>query len=144
MASDQRTIIYAPTVYEQRDEVVREAFFQWVFLTGNITLYVDEVYSVVYKQDIPFYYHAIFTQGREFGITCISSSQRPKDIPQVILSEAERLYIFRLTLAQDRKKVKEIIPINDKVILPAKEFLYSTEQSTTLRRITVRLPLQSQ
>lgn len=103
-------VIYAPTWEEQWDykpEAVEE-FFRWIFHRENTMLYVDEVMRVSRGDVIPSYYLACVTQGREIGVGVISSTQRPKKIPQVILSEAEHYYVFPLQLSQDRDRVLEV------------------------------------
>jgi hypothetical protein len=114
MRANVPRMIYAPDHSELIDEGACNTFFQWVYINKNRTLYVDEVYSVTKRNEIPQYYHAILTRGREYNIRTISSSQRPSLIPQVILSETDHAYIFRLLLLPDRKKIKSMFPLSDK------------------------------
>jgi energy-coupling factor transporter ATP-binding protein EcfA2 len=120
--------IYAPSIKEIRDHDFWEAFFQYAYKLGNCQVYVDEVYSITDGDDIPDWYHACLTRGREKKVSVFSSSQRPVKIPQVILSEAEHTYTFRLQLKQDRQKVEQTTGLDaEKIIaLPKHKFFHTT------------------
>lgn len=124
--SGERRIIYAPTAEELRDERFTEAFFRWVYMRKNTFCYVDEVYAVTERDEMPDHYHALMTRGRERNSGVLSASQRPIKIPNTILSESERWYMFRLTMPPDRKKVQESIGVPEETLarLPKQEFLY--------------------
>ena len=120
-------LIYRPNIKEVRDEKIIDAFFFWVYERQRTCLYIDEVFAVVSGNSIPDGYHACLTRGRERDITLISSTQRPKRIPQEILSEAENLYIFKLRLENDRDKIEEIIGDTEENLiknLPNRYFIY--------------------
>jgi energy-coupling factor transporter ATP-binding protein EcfA2 len=109
-------ILYAPNKDELNDDYY-EAFFQWCFQrapeNGKFvqSVYVDEVTALTRNNDIPDWYKALLTRGRDRGIEVISSSQRPTGIPQWILSEAEYQFVFRLQMKQDRIKMGETISL---------------------------------
>lgn len=123
-------VVYSPRISEMNDEKIWDNFFQWVYLRKNTLLFIDEVYSVTSKWSIPLYYKAILTRGRERGITCLSATQRPKDIPQELMSESEQFYIFRLQMPQDRKRISDIIPLPDDEMrnIQKKQFYYIDTQ----------------
>ena len=100
--------VYVPPVDIQDAPEKQDEFFWILYQRGNCTVYIDEVYSVCNGNVMPPYYKAILTRGRERGITCLSSTQRPKSIPQVLMSESEHFYIFRLQLDQDRERVNTL------------------------------------
>lgn len=106
-------VIYAPTAAELRDETFHEAFFRLCYDRGNTTVYVDEVYGVTDRQEIPPSYHAILTRGRELHVPVISATQRPRALPQVILSETDLFVVFNLQLEQDRERIAKTIPVDD-------------------------------
>lgn len=110
-----------------------ERFFEWIFRRGNTTVYVDETYLVTRGDEMPRYYHACLTQGRELGIATWSATQRPMRIPQVVLSEAEHTYAFRLQLPQDRNKVEAITGIDRELLngLPKFHFYYCAPESSS-------------
>jgi len=134
-------LIYAPGHAEQRDTVAVNEFFRWVYERRRTALYVDEVYRVCRRAEIPEFYHAILTQGREYDITTLSSMQRPKLIPQVVLSESGHFYVFRLLLEPDREKVKETLgfPTERQQALRTHQFLYATETGARMGPIRLRL-----
>ena len=125
-------LIYAPNAEELRDELYIEGFFRWVYKRRHTTLYVDEVYGVTNHEIIPPSYHACLTRGRELGISTFSATQRPKLIPQTVLSESEHYYIFRLLLPQDKKKVREIIGVTESQTdrLSKYEFYYANNEGS--------------
>lgn len=121
-------MIYAPCPDEFEDVDAISDFFKFAYFRGNTTVYVDEIYSVCSAGGrIPKWYKLCFTQGREMGVSTISSTQRPKDIPQVALSEAEHWYIFQLLMEQDREKVSATLPVPDEAMqkLRPHQFIYA-------------------
>lgn len=139
--SKQDRIIYAPNHAELRDSETMEAFFKWVYDRTNTTAYIDETYSVTNGDDIGHYYQACLTRGRERGISVFSSTQRPMSIPQEILSESEHFFIFTLSLPQDRKKIREIVPLSDDSIrgLHKREFFYATSDGSLSNKLTLSI-----
>lgn len=121
-------LIYAPIASELRDEDFHEAFFRWIYERKNTLLYVDEVYAIAYRQDIPDSYHACLTRGRTRNISVISATQRPKDIHPVILSENENFFIYRLQLSQDKEAIRKTIGLDEDLIskLKKREFYHWT------------------
>lgn len=91
----------------EKDFDVYDRFFEWILTRGNTVVWVDEVYDVTDGQEIPRGYRACITEGRSLGVGVWSCSQRPMKVPNVIFSEAEHFFVFRLRLGGDRKKVAE-------------------------------------
>lgn len=120
--------IYAPSISEIRNHDYWEAFFNYAYKLGNCQVYVDEVYAITDGDEMPDWYHACLTRGREKKVSVFSSSQRPVKIPQVILSEAEHTYTFRLQLKQDRQKVEQTTGLDANRILelPKYKFFHTT------------------
>jgi hypothetical protein len=127
-------------IYRPSHDVLREwndngsdidKFFEWIFRRGNTTVYVDESYLITNRDELPRYYHACLTQGRELEIATWSATQRPMGIPQVILSESEHTYAFRLQLPQDRAKVEAMTGIDRELLngLPVFNFYYCTSDA---------------
>lgn len=101
-------IIYRPSHDELNPEYYNE-FFRWCYNRGNCVVWIDEVMGVCKNAfDIPEYYRAILTRGRELHVAAWSLSQRPSMIPQVIISEATHLFVYDLNLPQDRQKMVEV------------------------------------
>jgi hypothetical protein len=104
--------IYAPNVKEHNNENYWDAFFHACYRKKKIQIYVDEVYAVTKRNEIPDWYQACLTRGRQQGTSTYSATQRPKEIPQVVMSEAEHNYIFRLKMPQDREKVEKMTGVS--------------------------------
>ena len=119
--------IYAPVASELRNPDYWEAFFRYVYERKGTFCYVDEVYAVTDRDDMPPHYHAILTRGRERGNGLLSSTQRPMQIPSVIMSESEHWYVFRLSMPGDKKKVQDTIGVPADSIgeLEKRRFFYS-------------------
>lgn len=101
-------IIYRP-VWEELAEEFYNAFFRWCYERGNTIVWVDEVMSVCPNAHrIPEFYKAILTRGRELNVAAWSITQRPANIPLVIMSESTHFFVFDLNLEEDRKRLTEI------------------------------------
>jgi hypothetical protein len=48
----------------------------------------------------------IAKEGRKYGLTCVLATQRPRDIPQDVLSQLGTLFVHRLTNEHDRQTVE--------------------------------------
>ncbi len=48
----------------------------------------------------------IAKEGRKYGLTCVLATQRPRDVPQDVLSQLGTLFVHRLTNDQDRETVE--------------------------------------
>lgn len=100
-------IIRSPANLTGADEAYfwDEQFFN-VWRDGGRILYVDEVTLVNPSPRVllPEYSRCIKT-GRERGVGVWNGSQRPKDIPSPIFTEAEHFAVFRLQWQADRMKV---------------------------------------
>jgi hypothetical protein len=78
------------------------------FRQGNIILFIDEIAPLVKATRIPDGLYDCLIMGASRGVTVVAVSQRPKDIHNIILSEAYTKILFRLNLEDDRKKIKGI------------------------------------
>lgn len=140
-----RRVVYRPDFaavkdWDHGDDEIQR-FFEWVYRRGNTTLYVDEAYLVTRGEEMPDFYHACLAQGRELGIETWTATQRPMNVPQVIMSEAEHAYIFRLKMPQDRRKVEAMTGVSVDAIasLQKREFLYAPQSGDTMGPFTLRL-----
>ena len=50
----------------------------------------------------------IAKEGRKYGLTCVLATQRPRDVPQDVLSQLGTLIVHRLTNEQDRSTVEHV------------------------------------
>lgn len=149
--ANPRHAIYAPNVKELDDPDMHNAFFKFGFLRQrknykkklnlSTTVYVDEVYSVTRNQELPLYYKADLTRGRKIRLEVWSATQRPKLIPQFLMSESKHQYIFYHQMWQDRQKLDQTfgIPMDllDSISFDNHEFIYAN-----LNRISGKLKLK--
>lgn len=103
--------IYRPIDREMNADYM-DAFFEYVYKRRNTVAYVDELAQVadlVGGDGISPNWQNIMQRGRELGVGIFNSTQRPKSIPLMALSESEHTFCFRLKLDDDRKRVAEFM-----------------------------------
>lgn len=122
----EKRLIYRPDIYEAQDANLQDEFFQWIYDRKHTRLYIDEAYALLGGQNPSFHLQACLSRGRERGISTIVSTQRPKRIPLITLSESEHIYVFRLNLHEDRIRIKEITGIDpeEQATIQNYEFIY--------------------
>lgn len=98
------TVIYRPSYEETVDKC--DTFFQWIYDTEDLTVFVDEVQSITVGK-IGRWYARCIQEGRERGIAVWSATQRPAAIPIIVISESEHYFVFRLTSVNDRKRMAD-------------------------------------
>lgn len=128
--AEEKRIIYRPPLFEERNSQAQDAFFEWVYFRKNTRLYIDEAYAVLGGTNPSFHLQACLTRGREKGISTIISTQRPKRIPFIFMSEAEHYYIFKVRMQEDMQRVYELTGL-DPVIqasLNDYEFFYFNDR----------------
>jgi hypothetical protein len=134
-------LIYKPVYEELQDPDVMDLFFQWTFRRGNTALYVDEIYAIARGDVYPFHLGACLTRGREVGVVVYSATQRPARVPQIVFSESEHVYCFKLKLPQDRDRMEEITGLDASSIatLPKHHFYYAPQDGEPAGPLTLRL-----
>lgn len=75
------------------------------------------------------------------GVSVISSTQRPMQVPQAIMSESEHYYVFRLQLPQDKKRIREIVALDELKINAIKKhsFFYANADGEILGPLKLNL-----
>lgn len=136
-----KRIIYKPSYIELSNEDTVNAFFGWVYDRGGTTLYVDELAGVTQGNRYPWYYGACQMRGRERGIEVISGTQRPTDIPQIAMSEAEHAYVFKLKMKRDRERIEHLTSIPQTLVasLQKRQFLYAPQDGEIVGPIRLEL-----
>jgi DNA helicase HerA-like ATPase len=86
-----------------------EPYFRDCYFAGNCTVYIDELYGVLERANAGDYLRALYTRGRELNIGVWASTQRPSWVPLFALSEADWIFLFRLQMETDRKRMSEIM-----------------------------------
>jgi DNA helicase HerA-like ATPase len=71
----------------------------------GVPAYIDEIYSFHNSARAGAGLIGLLTRGRSRGITTIMSTQRPAWLSMFAISEAQKLYIFNLSLNDDKKKI---------------------------------------
>lgn len=97
--------VYIVRPHSTEDEAV-EAWLWRIHAQEETGLYVDEGYGI---NRFSHAMRAILTQGRSKHIPVLWLSQRPTQIPPYVISEADFIAAFRLTLPQDVAKLSEIM-----------------------------------
>lgn len=118
-------LIYRPTIAELEDLDVYNEFFRMIYLRGKTVCFVDEVFAVCpHGRKSPSYFKAVLTRGRSKEITGLFATQRPVDIPKVVITESNQKYIFRLQDFDDRKRIEKCTGIDEERILTLPKFQF--------------------
>lgn len=102
-----RVRIWEPPSVDKDGYPVWDAVFELAWELGNITVYIDEMYSVAINGRMSYPLRRLYTQGREPQIGVWASTQRPSFVPLEMFSEAEWDFVFMLRLEKDRKKIAD-------------------------------------
>ncbi len=100
-----RIRVYNPPAVDKDGYPVWDAIFELAWDLGNLTVYIDEMYSVAINGRMSYPLRRLYTQGREPQIGVWASTQRPSYVPLEMFSEAEWDFIFMLRMEEDRKRI---------------------------------------
>lgn len=108
------------------EELDHYLYFHYLNFRDSVC-YIDEAYTFhnngrAYRGLI-----ALLSRGRSRGITTIISTQRPQGISRLCITEAQKVYVFRLADKLDRKRISDVIPNFDDYKLPPKHGFYYFE-----------------
>lgn len=139
--SQAARLTYRPLYHELQSEETIDAFFEWVYRRQNTLLYIDEVYAIAKGDQYPWHYGACLTRGRELNIAVYTATQRPARVPQIVFSESEHVYCFKLKLPRDRERVEEMAAIEADAIaaLPKHHFFYAPQDGPIVGPLKIRL-----
>ena len=112
-----------------------------VFERGNCVLFLDELHLFTSKQSIIKPFQNLILSGRPRGVSVISISTRPAQIPNAVLSNASHVFCFRLNIESDVKfleswmgsEVWQLMPVDkrqkmkDAPVLPEHTFYYRNQ-----------------
>lgn len=76
--------------------------------------YIDEIYHVGYGTNFPAWLPKAITTARQRKISFWIATQRPRQIPIPILSEASKIYVFYLSKLDDAKLIASFARENPK------------------------------
>lgn len=98
-------VIYKPNYMELNKETY-EKFFAYCLANPPCIVVVDEVMQICDNPfDIPLSYKGILTRGMQLGVSVWSLTQRPAQIPRIIMSESTHYFIFKLNDTTDRERL---------------------------------------
>lgn len=110
--------------YTPRPEYLHRDAFNYVFKTLlNSTTkkkprpricYIDEIYHVGYGTNFPAWLPKAITTARQRQLSFWIATQRPRQIPIPILSEASKIYVFYLAKLDDAKLIASFARENPK------------------------------
>lgn len=111
-------ILWARGLGEQDAARMLRQAWRW----GNVLVLLDELYLVGRPPEL----RQLYATGASRLITVLATTQRPMQISQEAISESEHLFVFRLGLAGDRKKLEEGagIDLGEAAQLPPFQWLY--------------------
>lgn len=104
-------IVVRPPVHFMRepkllDEMLWDAYEHF----KHSPVYIDEAYTFHINGRAGPGLVALLTRGRSRGISTIISTQRPVLLSRFCVTEAKKLYIFKVTDKADRKRLEDVIP----------------------------------
>jgi hypothetical protein len=102
---------------------------------GNCTVYFDETTAVIPNpRKYPKIITDIWTRGRSINVRGWAVTQRPVDIPKILLTEANHVFLFRLNSIDDRRRMAS--QMGEQVLeLPDTKYgfwYYNTENNRTV------------
>lgn len=112
-----------------------EAFLWQVYARENIGLFIDEGYMIGTGSQYSPAFRAILTQGRSKQIPVIINSQRPKWLDVFTVSEADKLQVYHLNVAGDKKAIRDVIGEGynvDKTLAPYHSIYYDVSTDTSV------------
>lgn len=141
-AAKEARVVYRPVYEELQDDETMDAFFEWCYRRLNTTVYVDEVMAVAQGDVYPWHFGACLTRGRERGVVMYCATQRPARIPQIVFSESEHGYVFKLKLPRDRERVEDMMGIPADAIagLPKHVFFHAPQDGEAVGPLRLNLP----
>jgi len=96
----QKHIIFQP--YD-KTETVFVQYCEGIFARSNVVALIDEAHVHVSKMKILKAYNNLILSGRPRGISVISISSRPANLPNNALTNSRHIFAFKLNLESDIK-----------------------------------------
>lgn len=132
-------IIYAP-IFEEQTLDYYDALLKWVYLRENTTIWIDELMSIAEVSKYPPYLKALMTRGRSKNASVWALTQRPMDIPTIVLANTTHFFVFNLNLPQDRKKMAETTGMYEFMDAPGyRHFWYYKDGEEEVLKATLKV-----
>jgi len=114
-----------------------------VLKRGNVIVVLDELGGIADANRVPSGLTRLWTQGGGKGVGAWAMLQRPKRTPQVIKTQTELYFVFRINSTEDRRDLLEYIPdrrvLEDR--LPLHYFwLYSDDMEAAIKCKPIEVP----
>lgn len=97
-----RATYYVPSLPGYRDETL-EQLYQDCLQTSYTVVFHDEIVGIATANQYPLGLLQLYSQGRKKNVAGIVLTQRPVDVPRMIVTQASLVACFRLTDQDDRK-----------------------------------------
>ena len=115
-----KKIIYRP-VFQELNEEMYNHFFSWIYRRENTIVLIDETMQISPTPfKLPEFAKGILQRGRQKNVSIWALTQRPQNISPLFISEAKHLFVFRLNLEQDRKKLVHVAGFDEFMHKPEK------------------------
>lgn len=137
--------LYDRIRYVPKPEYLHGSYFNYIFKKilessskkrkSPRVVYIDEIYHIGYGAGFPAWLPKAITTARQRGISFWISSQRPRNIPMPVLSEASKIYVFYLNKEDDIKYISGFARKNKKEL---EAMLFNQEDDFSFIEIDAR------
>lgn len=138
-----KRILYRPSFAESWDRGWQEKFFEWIFFQQHVRCYVDECARLLGGTYPNQFLNACLTQGRELGVSILATTQRPVSIPVILMSEATKIFLFRLNWPDDQKRMENITGVSVEEQLKLEQYEFWYYNAVTRSRQKTKLDISS-
>lgn len=135
--------VFWPRIEKMSDAASqRQAFydaFYSIYQSGGWTIAMDEAAYLARTLRLDSVLKFFYEQARTLGVSLITLSQRPKEIPLLAYSQAKHLFLLRETDANNIKRLSEISGVNAQAVkeivqtLPEYDTLYVSSRTGEMR-----------
>ena len=105
-----KRFIYRPKPKDLDNMDAYNLVYKYCYERKNFFVYTDDVVGIMDRTRYPKYLRICYQMGRERKVAMLSTFQRPAWVPMFLCSEATKLYCFRLTVIEDVRRVRSLIP----------------------------------
>lgn len=120
-------IVRPPVQYMLKPELLDAMLWQHYNECRGVPAYIDEAYTFHSNGKAGPGLTALLTRGRSRGISTIISTQRPVLLSRFCVTEAKKVYVFRLTDKSDKRRLDDVIPNYSDMDNPIKHGFYYYE-----------------
>ena len=100
-------------------DAMRETFrtaLHRIYAEGAWTVATDELLMMTSEFKLDREYRMLYTQGRSLGISMVSATQRPRNVPLETYSQATHLFLWKQTDQYDLQRLSEIGGIDSSLL----------------------------